>query len=144
MTTISSVRGILFRYGQFGQLQVLMVQRTDTKEWEFPGGGLKAQETPRQAMEREVWEETGYQPDAALLIFKNPGIRPDGQPSGREQWIYATAQFTKTAHTPDPQEICDYAWVDLALIFYNRTVSMLTKHVVRSVPALNQVLEPES
>lgn len=42
----------------------LLVKRTDSRDinpskWEFPGGGVKEDETPRQAALRELEEETG-------------------------------------------------------------------------------------
>jgi 8-oxo-dGTP diphosphatase len=47
---------------QFGR-QVLVGRRSQTGHldgvWEFPGGKLKAGETPLQALHRELFEETG-------------------------------------------------------------------------------------
>ena len=40
--------------------RILMVKRTDTGEWAFPGGRLEGDETPEQAAYREFWEETQY------------------------------------------------------------------------------------
>jgi 8-oxo-dGTP diphosphatase len=39
--------------------QVLLIKRRDTPVWVLPGGGIEADETPEQAVCREVWEETG-------------------------------------------------------------------------------------
>jgi 8-oxo-dGTP pyrophosphatase MutT (NUDIX family) len=40
--------------------RILMVKRTDTGEWAFPGGHLEGDETAAQAAYREFWEETQY------------------------------------------------------------------------------------
>jgi 8-oxo-dGTP pyrophosphatase MutT (NUDIX family) len=40
--------------------KVLMMRRTDTGQWAFPAGSLKAGETPEECAWRETWEETGF------------------------------------------------------------------------------------
>ena len=40
--------------------RILMVKRTDTGEWAFPGGRLEGDETAAEAAYREFWEETQY------------------------------------------------------------------------------------
>lgn len=39
--------------------KVLLVQREDTAVWVLPGGGIEADESPEEAVKREVAEETG-------------------------------------------------------------------------------------
>ncbi len=39
--------------------KVLLIKRRDVPVWVFPGGGIEMNETPEQAVCREVWEETG-------------------------------------------------------------------------------------
>ena len=56
--------------------QVLLTRRAPEKEacpgwWENSGGGVQSGETPRQAMARELWEETGIrakEQDFTLLL----------------------------------------------------------------------------
>jgi ADP-ribose pyrophosphatase YjhB (NUDIX family) len=57
------VRGAIFRDGKLLLVQEMM----DGGRWTLPGGWADSGETPRQAVEREVWEETGYQVRATKL-----------------------------------------------------------------------------
>lgn len=57
--------------------QILMVRhRHDGRDyWTLPGGGIEAGETPWQAAEREVVEETGLTLQAKRFLFWQPGGR---------------------------------------------------------------------
>lgn len=44
------------------QLKYLLVQSVKNNHWGFPKGHLEGVETPKQAAQREVLEETGLQP----------------------------------------------------------------------------------
>jgi ADP-ribose pyrophosphatase YjhB (NUDIX family) len=57
------VRGVVFRDGQ-----VLLVQELADGGWTLPGGWVDVNEAPTQAVEREVWEETGYEVKAHKLL----------------------------------------------------------------------------
>ncbi|SDH09729.1 ADP-ribose pyrophosphatase YjhB, NUDIX family [Paraburkholderia phenazinium] len=64
--------GILFRAPG---PQYLLVKRSDTGEWEQPGGHIEADESPEEAAGRECVEEIGSCPDGdrwAIRITKNP------------------------------------------------------------------------
>jgi len=47
-----------------GDGRLLQLQRTDSRTWEVIQGGIEPGETPRQAAERELLEETGFYADA--------------------------------------------------------------------------------
>lgn len=40
--------------------QVLLIQRRDIPVWVLPGGGIETEESPEEAVCRELLEETGY------------------------------------------------------------------------------------
>lgn len=78
---LKGIRGI-FEISAFGiivdeQRQVLLCHRTDVDLWNLPGGGVEKGETPRQAVMREVKEETGFDAEVRWLagIYMNPGRR---------------------------------------------------------------------
>jgi len=39
--------------------QILLIKRRDVPIWALPGGGIDPNESPEEAVVREVWEETG-------------------------------------------------------------------------------------
>ncbi|MHB1295761.1 MAG: NUDIX hydrolase [Anaerolineae bacterium] len=57
------VRGVVFREGR-----VLLVQEHSDGRWTLPGGWADVQETPTEAVEREVREESGYLTRATKLL----------------------------------------------------------------------------
>jgi len=50
--------------------QVLLIQRRDVPVWVLPGGGLEMNETPEEAVLREMKEETGLECSIDRLVGK--------------------------------------------------------------------------
>ena len=48
--------------------QVLWARRYGQNSWQFPQGGIKLNETPEQAMFRELNEEVGVQPKDVKIL----------------------------------------------------------------------------
>ena len=48
--------------------QVLWAQRLGQDAWQFPQGGVNPDETPEQAMYRELWEEIGLYPEHVDIV----------------------------------------------------------------------------
>jgi len=57
------VRGVVFRDGK-----ILLVRELSDGGWTLPGGWVDVNNTPSGAVEREVWEETGYRVKAKKLL----------------------------------------------------------------------------
>lgn len=60
-----SVAGVLFSEDRSS---VLLIQRRDVPVWVLPGGGVEAGEDPIKAIEREMYEETGFIVSAGRLV----------------------------------------------------------------------------
>ncbi len=58
------VRGVIFRAGK-----ILLVQESaDDNRWTLPGGWADIYDSPAEAVEREVFEESGYEARAVRLL----------------------------------------------------------------------------
>jgi len=53
--------------------RVFWAQRSNNDGWQFPQGGMNTDETPVEAMYRELKEETGLSPDHVELLGATPG-----------------------------------------------------------------------
>lgn len=63
----------MFTIGAFAiildiQQRVLLCHRQDMDRWNLPGGGVMSEETPWQAVIREVREEVGFQVSVERLL----------------------------------------------------------------------------
>jgi putative (di)nucleoside polyphosphate hydrolase len=108
--------------------QVFWAQRTSNDGWQFPQGGMRTDETPVEAMYRELREETGLTPDHVELVGATPGWlryrlprryqRHFSKPLciGQKQvWFLLHFIGDESAfrfdHMEEP-EFCNYRWVD--------------------------------
>lgn len=53
--------------------QVLWARRIGQNAWQFPQGGIQPDETPEQALYRELWEEVGLSADEVDMLAVTPG-----------------------------------------------------------------------
>jgi len=53
--------------------RVFWAQRSGNDGWQFPQGGMHTDETPEEAMYRELGEETGLGPEHVELLGATPG-----------------------------------------------------------------------
>lgn len=51
-----------------GRGQVLWARRTGHDAWQFPQGGISENESPEEAMYRELWEEVGLEQQDVRII----------------------------------------------------------------------------
>jgi ADP-ribose pyrophosphatase YjhB (NUDIX family) len=58
------VRGVVFREDRI----LLVRELQDNGRWTLPGGWADVNDLPHEAVEREVWEESGYRVRAAKLL----------------------------------------------------------------------------
>jgi len=108
--------------------QVFWAQRVNNDGWQFPQGGMRTDETPLEAMYRELHEETGLLPQHVKLLgstpgwlryrlprrFQRQGTRPlcIGQ---KQVWFLLRFLADESAFSltySETPEFCDYRWVD--------------------------------
>ncbi len=115
--------------------EVFVGRRIDTKEgdfWQMPQGGIDEGEDPREAVFRELWEETGVIREKAALIGQTrEPLRYDlpdeligklwgGEYRGQEQdWFLARFEGTDEdidleAH--EVPEFCEFRWVPASTV----------------------------
>lgn len=75
--------------------------------WELPGGGLEYEETPHQALKRELREETGLKIKIIKPIYTFTAIREDYQTVG-----IGFLAIPEDDHVQISEEHTDYKWVD--------------------------------
>ena len=51
-----------------GRGRLLWARRIGRRSWQFPQGGIRADETPEEAMYRELYEEVGLEPDHVEIL----------------------------------------------------------------------------
>ena len=108
--------------------RVFWAQRTSNDGWQFPQGGMNTDETPIEAMYRELREETGLTPDLVEVMGSTPGWlryrlphryqRHYSKPLciGQKQvWFLLNFLGDESAFSLDvceDPEFCTYKWVD--------------------------------
>lgn len=99
-TIVKSVLGALIIDGK-----VVLVKRRDIPMWVLPGGGIDGDETPEEAIIREVKEETGFDAKitrkAALYTSTSRFIKP--------VYLFELSPLNNDPTTFDPLEVKDVA-----------------------------------
>ena len=108
--------------------RVFWAQRSNSDGWQFPQGGMRTDETPVEAMYRELEEDTGLMPSHVELIGSTPGWLRYRLPR-RYQRHYSKPLCIGQKHVGfllrflgdesafsldrcDEPEFCRYRWVD--------------------------------
>jgi 8-oxo-dGTP diphosphatase len=112
LVTESVVRaggGIVWRHGESGDVEIVLVHRPSYDDWSFPKGKLHPGETEAQAAVREVQEETGLRCRLGREVGTSAYRDPKRRPKTVRYW-----EMTPTAGTLGPaNEIDDARWVPL-------------------------------
>ena len=105
--------------------RLLAFERSDVPgAWQLPQGGIDVGEAPRDAVWRELGEETGLGPDDVDLVGEHPDwvvyefpdqIRSAGKRLGQAQrWYLFRAHSDDVVPTPDEVEFISWRWVEPA------------------------------
>ncbi len=111
-----------------GEGKLLWARRVGQDAWQFPQGGISMDETPREAMHRELHEELGLLPDDVEIIAQTQDwlryrlprhmLRRDSRPLciGQKQiWFLLRLVGDETRvhfDATDQPEFDGYRWVD--------------------------------
>jgi ADP-ribose pyrophosphatase YjhB (NUDIX family) len=79
------VRGAIFRENG-GISEILLVRETIDGKWTLPGGWVDVNEGPRQAIEKEIVQESGYIAEVVKLAAVYDKLRHDHPPSLFHTW----------------------------------------------------------
>ncbi|MCB1553683.1 MAG: RNA pyrophosphohydrolase [Xanthomonadales bacterium] len=108
--------------------RVFWARRVHRDGWQFPQGGMNSDETPLEAMYRELFEEVGLSDEHVEVLGSTPGwlryrlprrcVRAHQKPVciGQKQvWfllrLVGSEEAVRLDLSPDP-EFIDYRWVD--------------------------------
>jgi 8-oxo-dGTP diphosphatase len=101
--------GIVWRRGERGGVEIVLVHRPVYDDWSFPKGKLHPGETEAQAGLREVQEETGLGCRLGPEVGTTSYLDPKGRPKTVRYW-----EMTPTSGTLGPaNEVDDARWVPL-------------------------------
>jgi mutator protein MutT len=89
--------------------EVLLVRHTYAPGWHFPGGGVDAGETAKQAALREAYEEAGIetQDDATLVGVYYHTVR------GADDHVVLYVIHSFMQHKVSSPEIAELCWADI-------------------------------
>lgn len=110
-----------------GAGQVLWARRCGHDAWQFPQGGISDNESPEEAMYRELWEEVGLeQPDVRIIAqtrgwlrYRLPRrfVRQDNNPvciGQKQKWFLLqmlSGDERVVLNCTQPQEFDGWRWV---------------------------------
>lgn len=115
--------------------KVLLIQRgkePNIGSWSIPGGAQELGETIRDAVCREVYEETGVEISDPILVDTVDLISP--VKDGKIKYHYTLVDFVAVALSPDivaGGDAADAKWVELMNLpsyrLWNKTIEIIAK-----------------
>jgi 8-oxo-dGTP diphosphatase len=107
---VRAAGGIVWRYGEGGVVEIVLVHRPAYDDWSFPKGKLHQGETEAEAALREVQEETGLRCRLGREVGTSAYRDPKRRPKTVRYWA-----MTPIGGTLGPaNEVDEARWVPLA------------------------------
>jgi ADP-ribose pyrophosphatase YjhB (NUDIX family) len=100
MATPRVAAGVLF---QDGAGAVLLVKPTYKSGWDLPGGYVEPGESPKQAAQREVREELGFEAEIGKLVVVDWAPHP--QEGDKLLFVFEGASVPADVRSAAPEEI---------------------------------------
>ncbi len=115
----------------FDEGQLLMVKDRFSIGYKLPGGYIDNNESIKNALKREVYEETGINIEFESIV--NIGHFMNGQFGESNLYIVCTAKaLTKEIIVHDSSEIAEAKWIDYDDFFNSEDVNIYNKSVVQA------------
>lgn len=126
---IRAAGGVVFRVGENGRREVLIVYRAHREDWTFPKGKLRDDEDDKACARREVEEETGLR---CVLGAELPTTTYSTR-SGRRKRVRYWMMRVMAGRAGPRNEVDDVRWVSLgtaaARLTYARDRTLLAAFV---------------
>ncbi|HEX3592060.1 MAG TPA: NUDIX domain-containing protein [Pseudonocardiaceae bacterium] len=115
--TANAIRPTVFAVVRDATGRLLLARRTDTRNWELPGGEVELGESATDAVLREVAEETALR----ISVTRLSGVYTDPQHRMAYESGEVRQQFAIVVHAvpidgdphPDHDEMTDASWFDI-------------------------------
>jgi 8-oxo-dGTP diphosphatase len=107
---VRAAGGLVFREGDDGGAEIVLVHRSAYNDWTFPKGKLDPGESEPQAALREVEEETSL----VCTLGREAGITSYRDPAGRPKTVRYWEMTPVGGALLPANEIDDARWVTLA------------------------------
>ena len=101
--------GVVFRGGDDGEVEVLLVHRPRYDDWTLPKGKLEPGETHEQAAIREVEEETGLRCELGRELPPTSYLDGKGRPKTVRYWSMRPLAGSFLPH----REVDEIRWLPL-------------------------------